>query len=182
MQLKLAICRKEGTTNYGSNGASAEISIELDPDFSIEMIGQVSALWHQALTAAVDSQLARMRTVPPAPAPADRQPEPEYIPRRQRDDQNGRTAPPAPRPINPNMLRNDGGPWRGSGPPADGRQLLGFARRRGLDKALLDLGAAWHLPARVVDWSPEDVAEAYDTLSGTAVNGSANGNGNGRSY
>ena len=71
MQLKLAICRKEGTTNYGSNGASAEISIELDPDFSIEMIGQVSALWHQALTAAVDSQLARMRTVPPAPPATD---------------------------------------------------------------------------------------------------------------
>jgi hypothetical protein len=47
MNLKLAICKKEGTTNYGSNGASAEVLIDLDPDFSIEMIGQVSALWHR---------------------------------------------------------------------------------------------------------------------------------------
>jgi hypothetical protein len=70
MNLKLAICKKEGTTNYGSNGASAEVSIELDPDFSIEMVSQASALWHQALTAAVDSQLARMRTAPqPQPEP-----------------------------------------------------------------------------------------------------------------
>ena len=81
MNLKLAICKKEGATNYGSNGASAEVSIDLDPDFSIEMVSQVSALWHQALTAAVDSQLARMRTAPPAP---QQQPESGYIPRRQR--------------------------------------------------------------------------------------------------
>ena len=122
MNLKLAICKKEGTTNYGSNGASAEVSIELDPDFSIEHIGHVSALWHQALTAAVDAQLTRMRTAPPA---AVEEPRSDYIPRRQRDGQ---------RPIDPNRLRNDGGPWRGAGPPATGRELLGWARKHGRDK------------------------------------------------
>ena len=85
MNLKLGVSRKEGTPSYGSNGASAEIEIELDPDFSVEMVSQASALWHQALTAAVDSQLARMRTAPrPEPRP---EPEPPFIPRRQRNDQ-----------------------------------------------------------------------------------------------
>ncbi|HKM56130.1 MAG TPA: hypothetical protein VJY33_22170 [Isosphaeraceae bacterium] len=163
MNLKLAICKKEGTTNYGSNGASAEVSIDLDPDFSIEHIGHVSALWHQALTAAVDSQLARMRTVPTAP---QQQPEPDsgYIPRRQRDGQQQQPVRPE-RPIDPNRLRNDGGPWRGAGPPATGRELLGWARKHGRDKEVFDLGKAWNLPGRCLDWSADDVADVYATLN-----------------
>lgn len=163
MNLKLAICKKEGTTNYGSNGASAEVSIDLDPDFSIEMIGQVSALWHQALTAAVDNQLARMRTVPSAP---QQQPEPDsgYIPRRQRDGQQQQPVRPE-RPVDPNRLRNDGGPWRGAGPPATGRELLGWARKHGRDKEVFDLGKAWGFPGRVIDWSADDVADVYATLN-----------------
>jgi hypothetical protein len=155
MNLKLAICKKEGTTNYGSNGASAEVSIDLDPDFSIEMVSQASALWHQALTAAVDSQLARMRTAPqPQPQP---EPDSGYVPRRQRNDQNGQPAPRPERPIDPNRLRNDGGPWRGAGPPATGRELLGWARKHGQDKAVFELGKSWKLPDRVIDWDPRDV-------------------------
>ena len=156
MNIKLAICKKEGTTNYGSNGASAEVSIELDPDFSIEHIGHVSALWHQALTAAVDSQLARMRTLPTAP---QQQPEPDsgYIPRR--------PAPRPERPVDPNRLRNDGQPWRGAGPPQSGRELLGWARKHGRDKEVFDLGKAWGFPGRVIDWSADDVADVYATLN-----------------
>jgi hypothetical protein len=160
MNLKLGVSRKEGTPSYGSNGASAEIEIELDPDFSVEMVSQASALWHQALTAAVDSQLARMRTAPrPEPRP---EPEPPFIPRRQRNDQ---PAPRPERPIDPNRLRNDGGPWRGAGPPATGRELLGWARKHGQDKAVFELGKAWDLPDRVIDWDPRDVSEVYDTLN-----------------
>jgi hypothetical protein len=164
MNLKLAICKKEGTTNYGSNGASAEVSIDLDPDFSIEMIGQVSALWHQALTAAVDSQLARMRTV--LPSAPQQQPEPDsgYVPRRQRDGQQQQPVRPE-RPIDPNRLRNDGGPWRGAGPPQSGRELLGWARKHGRDKEVFNLGAAWGLPGRCLDWSADDVADVYATLN-----------------
>ncbi len=160
MNLKLAICKKEGATNYGSNGASAEVSIDLDPDFSIEMVSQVSALWHQALTAAVDSQLARMRTAPPAP---QQQPESGYIPRRQRDGQQQPARPE--RPIDPNRLRNDGGPWRGADPPQSGRELLGWARKHGRDKEVFDLGKAWNLPGRCLDWSADDVADVYATLN-----------------
>ncbi len=178
MQLmKLAICKKVGAPNFGSNGASCELTVELPPDASLEMIGALAALHYNSIRAAVDAELAILRQSEP-----DRQPEPEpdsgYVPRRQR------TEPPAPRPerpINPNMLRNDGGPWRGRPEiPEDGRQLLGWAKRNGQDKALLNAGERFGLPGRIVTWNQDEVRDVYEYL--TQESGQANGhrNGNGR--
>jgi hypothetical protein len=108
-----------------------------------------------------------MRLVPtPEPQP---QPDSSYIPRRQRESQQQPARPERPerpeRPVDPNRLRNDGGPWRGAGPPATGRELLGWARKHGQDKEVFDLGKAWNLPGRCLDWSADDVADVYATLN-----------------
>ena len=154
MNLKLAICKKEGTTNYGSNGASAEVSIELDPDFSIEHIGHVSALWHQALTAAVDAQLTRMRTAPPA---AVEEPRSDYIPRRQRDaSAPGRSTPTA-----CGTTADPGGELARrlpAGSCSAGPASTGETRRS-------STWAGWGLPGRCLDWSADDVADVYATLN-----------------
>ena len=124
----------------------------------------MSALWHQALTAAVDNQLARMRTVPSGTAAAAgtglRLHPPPAAGRSAAAagaDRNGL--------IDPNRLRNDGGPWRGAGPPQSGRELLGWAHKHGRDKEVFDLGKAWGFPGRVIDWSADDVADVYATMN-----------------
>ena len=40
-----------------------------------------------------------------------------------------------------------------------------LARKHGRDKEVLDLGAAWGLPGRCLDWSADDVADVYATLN-----------------
>jgi hypothetical protein len=150
--IRLAVNRKEGAPNYGSNGASCEVSIDLPEDFSVEMTTAVANIWYVAITNAVDTQLSKMRQ-PAATPPAEpeRQPEPE-------------------RPRYPERRRNDGGQWQGSGPPRTGRELLGWARKHDVD--LSGLAKAWRLPWRVMDWSEQDVQDAYNTLSeGVQSNG-----------
>jgi hypothetical protein len=147
--IRLSVNRKEGAPNYGSNGASCEVSIDLPEDFSVEMTTAVANIWYVAITQAVDTQLAKMR----APAPA------------QPDDQ-----PAEPQRRYPERRRVDGGQWQGSGPPRTGRELLGWARKHDVD--LSGLAKAWKLPWKVLDWSPEDVQDVYATLSeGVQSNG-----------
>jgi hypothetical protein len=45
--------------------------------------------------------------------------------------------------------------------PTTGRELFAYAKDNDLVKHFSRLGKAWALPARIVDWTPEDVSAAW---------------------
>ena len=149
MNLKLAICKKEGTTNYGSNGSQCG-SLDRSRSGLLDRAhrpcvrplapgpdrrGGQSACPHAdgaAGTAAAAGTRLRLRS-PPAAGP-DRQP-----------------APRPERPIDPNRLRNDGSPGGElarrlpAGSCSAGPASTGETRRSST------WASAWNLPA--VAWT-----------------------------
>ena len=151
MNLKLAICKKEGARNYGSNGASAEVSIDLDPDFSIEMVGPGL----HALAPGPDRRGGRSACQYAAGAgspSSNRNPDTSHG----GSEEGNRSDPAGPtdRPEPPAERRRT---VAGAVPTASrtGVARLGPQARAG--RGRLQLGKSWKLPDRVIDWDPQHV-------------------------
>lgn len=172
MKLKLCVHRKSGAPNYGSDGAGAELELEIDDDLAGKpgQLVEVSRVWYGALETAVAQELARLQAQHPAPTPvaADPvRPEPDRSPDREpRRGWSPEDLPPPPdRGGGPPPRRGSGGPGGGGkGPPKDGRQLIGWANGQGLYDSLMSLAKSANR-GRIVDWDQDMVQWAYTELS-----------------
>jgi hypothetical protein len=195
MKLKLCVHRKAGAPGYGSEGAGAEVELDLDDDLAGEPAKLVAfaQIWYGSLERAVDDQLARMTAkhataapaiAPPAPAPRSSQGPPEGLEeygyeqaardggerRNGSGAGNGYGTPPSRR-------NGVGGPPPSGGegpprndPPKNGKQLIGWANGHGKYDELMKLSKAWNL-GRIIDWTPDDVQAAHHELSRPATVG-----------
>lgn len=72
VKLKLCVHRKSGAPGYGSDGAGAEVELDLDDDLAGEPAKLVAfaQIWYGSIERAVDDQLARMAAKHPQPTAA----------------------------------------------------------------------------------------------------------------
>lgn len=173
VKLKLCVHRKAGAPNYGSDGAGAELELDIDDDLAGKpgQLVEVSRVWYGALETAVAQELARLQAQHPAPTPVASAPtiepdRPGPEPTRERRRWNPDDLPPPPdRNGGPPPRRGSGGGGGGGkGPPRDGRQLIGWANGQGLYDALMSLANSANR-GRIVDWDPDMVQWAYTELS-----------------
>jgi hypothetical protein len=189
MKIKLCVHRKAGAANYGSDGAGAEVELELDDELANEpgKLVAFAQIWYGSIERAVDDQLARMAakhnqpTAAPAPArPVQSPPEglEEYGYDRggggeRRNGSGGGDYGEPPSRRNGSAPsggdRQAGGPPRND-PPKNGKQLIGWANGHGKYDELMRLSKAWNL-GRIIDWTPDDVQAAYHELSRAAAVG-----------
>jgi hypothetical protein len=205
VKVSIAVNQKVGMPNYGSAGASCEITLDLaehtvseHPEAIVTEIRRAYALAQQS----VSEQLTR--TTPAAPAL-----EPLPPPRRESDYDRLPSQARSPSAREPdrrydrpgNGLRGEGydtprgearierGDPRSKGhdaPPRDGRQLFPWAKKqeerglRGFISVLEDLAEREGYPRKFSDWNHQETAAAVrlwrDMLGG---GGSLTGNGNG---
>jgi len=159
MRITVSVCRKEGRPDYGSEGASCEISFEVADDSPAAEVAAARAYWSAWCRAAVDADLAAAR---PAPAPRAEAP-----PAKERRDwqtaDHGEAA-----------RRTDGRTGRRAAKdddddaPRTGRALMAklkdFDERN--DAQVFKHVAAYMKrrgnDARMVDWGKADVADAWE--------------------
>jgi hypothetical protein len=176
MKLRLQVNRKAGAPGYGSDGASAELELELDPETSLEaIVSTIAPAWYKALEQTVGAQIDKMQAAHPALA-APQNPR-SAIPDRQSPPP---AAPPLDRPIPPQWDPRNRQPQPDSPatrhsplatvqdyrdqPPRTGKQLLGWAYGHRQAAPLKQL-------AREIDrgpintWSEDLVAWAYQELT-----------------
>lgn len=179
MKLTITVNRKCGAPNYGSDGAGAELVLEV-PDDDPAALQQIGGAWYQHLERLVDGQVAHMQQshqgggavasaaqaqaappqqhayVPPLP-PAMPGPVAGGAPA-------GYQAPPiapAPAPSGP-PAGGDGGQRNDA--PRTGKQLLGWANKVNKYDMLMQMAKSWNR-GKVVEWTADDVAHAYQHLS-----------------
>ena len=163
IRLKIEVCKKEGTDNYGSIGAVCAIDFEIDQSVLADPAVFVAKVREQfaMAEAAVKDELGRLKAKP---------------------DANGHATtagpnPPAKRPVaNPPVKQTapvakakDYGdahePEEDDDPPTDGRNLLGWAHSQPEDAKnwLVGFGKRARYPGRILDWTPKQVETAYQT-------------------
>ena len=201
MKVSIAVNQKVGMPNYGSAGASCEITLDLaehtvseHPEALVTEIRRAYALAQDA----VAEQLAHQTAAAPEPAqkhePEPPRREPDYDRRPSQARQPSEREPDRPRRNAP-----DGRPYqfppKSDGPPNDGRQLFPWAKKQeeagcqGLIKAIEDMGAQYGYPRKFADYNHEETRAAvalWRELTGQQPpprngNGYAHSNNNGYS-
>ena len=184
IKLHVSVSRKVGTANYGSNGGTCGLEIELatgllaDPPKLAETIRRHFALCETA----VDEELAKLArpatngtaivrepVVTAAAPPAAN----GHAPPR-----NGARAPERPateydEPHGRHLADNFAVDDHDEAPPTTGGQLLGWARKQPHDAKgfFIRLGRKRGYPSRVLDWSEEQVTTVYQACRQTAATG-----------
>jgi hypothetical protein len=176
MKLTVGVSRKIGQANYGSEGASCSLEIELDQS----TLDQPAALAdrirgaYQIVQQAVEDQLERASEPPvheidETLAPGDR----GYRPPQEQYRQPPDRRPPDRRPPQPRDRPGyrQGGP--ADDPPTTGRQFAGWIAKQDADthQRVRDLIRAWGLPSRYLDWGGADVQAVYHELTGVPDSG-----------
>ena len=190
MKITIGVNRKIGQPNYGSEGASCELTLDVaeqsvsdHPESLVSEIRRAYSLAEQA----VGEQLARHQV-----AGDPRGPRPVIEPDRQPLVGNGSARGPGERwrpdraPSTPASQAPNGqydpqvGPdgaarFKTDGFPRSGRELCPWAKKReesgqcpNLWKRLIGFGVASNFPSRVVEWSREEVSAAVRAVLGGA--------------
>jgi hypothetical protein len=169
IRIRVSTCRKESTRkgngepDFGSYGAGAAISFEMDPSLMANPEAFVAKIREQyALAeAAMTDELNRLRMASaaargPAAAVAS---EPAAVPPAKRPAARPPVGPAAEDYDQVDEVPED------DDPPNDGNHLLGWARNQPGDAKnwLIRLGKRLHYPNRILDWSPKQVQTAYQT-------------------
>lgn len=193
MKITLGVNRKIGK-DFGSRGASAEITLDLSEVSVSEHPESILAEARRALALAeqlVEEQLEHHQA---EPAEAELTP---YEPERFRCNGSASgIAAQAPRPAARPAARQPARPAASQerdDPPRNARQLLGWIRKLedsgeypALLKRFVSLGVSQGLPSKVLEWRPDEVADAVQALfpadeepepAPVARNGRSNGNG-----
>jgi hypothetical protein len=158
IRLHVEVCKKEGTANYGSIGATCGLEVEIDLATLADPTAAVARIrgFYSLCELAMAEELARLKDPaaaaaaptdpPPARRPADRTQTPPVVTAAEQHDQVD------------DMPGEDD-------PPTDGRRLLGWARSQPEDAKnwLVGLGKRLRYPNRILDWSPKQVQTAYQT-------------------
>ena len=206
MKVSIAVNQKVGMPNYGSAGASCEITLDLaehtvseHPEALVTEIRRAYALAQDA----VAEQLARQTAAAPEPAqkhePEPPRREPDYDRRPSQGRQPSEREPDRP-PVNgrynPTHGPDGAARWQQNGAPKSGRELMAWSRKReesgenpGLFKRLEAYGRAVGYPGLMREWDRDMVNAAVSVVLGQAEpatagrngyhNGNGNGNGNG---
>ncbi len=168
IRLHVEVCKKEGTANYGSVGATCGLEVEIDLATLADPASAVARIrgFYSLCELAMNEELARLKDPAAAPATAAADPTTPPSPARRPADR-----PPA-RPTRPVTATADAEHRdqvddmpEDDDPPTDGRRLLGWARSQPEDAKnwLVGLGKRLRYPPRIVDWTPKQVQTAYQT-------------------
>jgi hypothetical protein len=163
--LNVSVCKKVGTANYGSNGATCSFAnVELDEQLLHDPPALAAKIrgWYALAELAVEEEIGRLGNGHAAgPAATARQPvaalAPPPAPTRP-------TRPPAPPPPAPEEFNHDQAEDDGDDDmPRTGAQLLGWAcKQRGDCKAfIIGLGRTLKFTGKVVEWNDAQVRQAY---------------------
>ena len=189
---KQATVGKDGRSDYGSNGASFTVELDVtdemvdNPQYLLERGRAAYALAEAMVAEQLVRSTPRPKIAPMTQAELDA---PEAVnPAVARATQpppslplDPRHAAPAPLPAPP---PNNG--RTKEGPPENARQLAGWAKKHGLIKWFSDLGRRQNPPLSglLSEWSDEWAVWAYQTwlASQPAPALPSNGNGNGHPY
>jgi hypothetical protein len=151
IRLHVEVCKKEGTANYGSIGATCGLEVEIDPGTLADPAAAVARIrgLYSLCELAMNEELARLKDPAAALAAAAAAPT---------------TPPPARRPAAEHHDQVADMPEE-EDPPTDGRRLLGWARSQPEDAKgwLVGLGKQLRYPPRILDWSPKQVQTAYQS-------------------
>jgi hypothetical protein len=200
MKLTVSVCRKEGRANYGSEGASCELTFELSAEAakSIDATQAEIAKAYQICDHAVTDQLiaaqaaAKADTALEPGEPRERVPVRDERPRRESeyDDRFDDQAPPRdyddrrnsapPRRDDRERYRDDGGGRRQTNSdrePRTGKQLFGWANDRDELKWFSSFGKNHRFPPRFNDWDEQHVDDAMRAYHNRRPEASSNGNG-----
>jgi hypothetical protein len=179
IRLRVGYCRKEGRADYGSEGSDASLEIELDSSTLDDPAGlrtKIQSL-QRVCRRAVDDELSGDRQPEPAPEP---EPAPQPRPQPQQPPQppqnrngyqgssgggyNGRSNGPPPQ---QRSGGGGGGNQNRQGPPANGRQLLGWAGKKtqeigwNMTTSLGNWGKDAGVGSKITEWDEETVARGY---------------------
>jgi hypothetical protein len=145
IRLHVEVCKKEGTANYGSIGATCGLEVEIDLATLADPLAAVARIrrFYSLCELAMNEELARLKD-PAAAAPTN--------------------PPPAKRLAVEQHDQAEEVP-EDDDPPTDGRRLLGWARSQPEDAKnwLVGLGKRLRYPNRILDWSPKQVQTAYQS-------------------
>jgi hypothetical protein len=163
MRMKVGVSRKVATGEDGSVGATCEIEVEILGGATDAEVLRIRDHWLGMCEATVDEELGRLRagttgrastpTSSPEPAPRSK-----AAPSRPAREEYRASAPPRGR-----RDGNDDGDGDEGRPPADGRQLLGWAAKQDPDAkgTVISFGKKKGYPPKIVDWDDEQVRAAY---------------------
>jgi hypothetical protein len=158
IRLHVEVCKKEGTANYGSIGATCGLEVEIDLATLADPAAAAARIrgFYSLCELAMNEELTRLKdpaaaaatptNPPPAKRPADRTPTTPVVTAAEDHDQAEEVP-------------------EEDDPPTDGRRLLGWARSQPEDAKnwLVGLGKRLRYPNRILDWSPKQVQTAYQT-------------------
>jgi len=166
--LKVEVCRKEGTDNYGSIGAACAVEgIEVQAGADMAEILRLRDHWLGLCEATVDDELARLRGTRAGGgnghAAPTRYAEPEREAPRPERQAPARSARGRVEPEDIDDQEED------EKPPTDGRQLLGWAAKQRPDAKpeVISYGQQKRIKGKVIDWTPQQVRAAYNHVRGT---------------
>jgi len=178
IRLHIEVCKKEGTDNYGSIGATCGLELEIDQSVLADPAAAVARIrgYYSFCETAMHEELGRLRTGRPAaangPAAAAAGPNPAADPPPKRPAARSTTTP-TPPPAKRAAAVDDAEdyddaiePEEEDDPPTDGRHLLGWASNQPKDaKAwLIKLGRKLRYPNRILNWTPKQVETAYQAF------------------
>jgi hypothetical protein len=158
----ISATKRNGEPAFGSYGAGAAISFEIDPSLMADPEAFVAKVREQyALAeAAMADELDRLRIASAEPAAS-----PAAVPPAKRPVNGPPTTPH--RPVVPAAEPHDQVDEvpEEDDPPTDGRRLLGWARSQPEDAKpwLVGLGKQLRYPPRILDWTPKQVRTAYQS-------------------
>ena len=171
--IKVGLSRKEGTDNYGSVGACCEVDgIEIPAGSDLAEIARIRDHWLGFCEVTVNDELRRLRGVraggpaitnghhAPAPSPAQASYPERVAPAGTVQARGGRRE---------EEEVEDREDEEEAKPPADGRQLLGWAAKQHPDAKgdVIAFGAQRKFKGKVVDWKQDQVLQAYKHVRGT---------------
>lgn len=152
--LNISVCRKVGTRDFGSYGASVGFEgIEIPGDATGEQIAAIHRHWLAVAEAAVGEELGRLGGGAPAEGRAE---PPARAGRPPAGDDDRRQA------------RADDDQGDDDGAPTNGRQLLGWASKQDPDAKddVIAFGRRKGYPSKVVDWNRGQVSAAFRAVKG----------------
>ena len=191
MRLRLNVNRKGGAPGYGSDGAMAEVELDLDDECTpIQLLTQCTT-WYHTLERAVDIQLDKMQAKHPQPGAAVKQPPAiQPIPTEAGREEHGTyeshesyessppTPPQPPPPARPSRngysssIGNQQPPRNGrDDPPRSARELAGWMKTSGHKDDVVAWGKANGLPWQVSTWPDDAVLACYHDVTTRATAG-----------
>ena len=180
---KLATIGKDGRSDFGSNGASFTVELEVTPEMldNPQYLLERGRSAYSLAEAMVAEQLVRS-TPRPKIAPMTQVEVDAPAPVQARVNQ----PPPAPAALPSPPANGNGNGRQKEGPPANARELGGWAKARGLTKWFSDLGRANNRRGLINEWDDAFAAWAHEqwlaTQAAPAAPAVPSSNGSGPPY